>query len=167
MEPGTGGPDENGDPIDWIILERGLGGWTRFGGGSLPVLDPGQGFIIFNTGGSASPTFSGPVGNTGASSISLAGGSIANPGYNIIGISEGKAISASTAFDGIAVVGSYDENKADQVVIMDPYRRLIRRPDGTWYDTGNPNSQSETTLKLQPGQAYYYIRRGSSANLEF
>jgi hypothetical protein len=66
MVPGTGGPDENSDPIDWIILERTQSGWSRFGGGALPVLDPGQGFMVHNFGGAASPTFSGPVGNDGS-----------------------------------------------------------------------------------------------------
>jgi autotransporter-associated beta strand protein len=170
MVPGTGGPDENGDAIDWIILERADSGWQRFGGGALPVLSPGQGFMVHNFGGVASPTFSGPVGNVGTNSIQLAGGTTANPAYNIIGISEGKGVAASTAFDGISVVGSFDENLADQVVIMNSngsWRRLIRRPDGTWYDTGNPNGQGETSLILMPGQAYYYIRRGGGATVNF
>ena len=170
MDPGTGGPDENNDPIDWIIVERTESGWARFGGGQLPVLNPGQGLMVFNVGGAASPTFSGPVGNLGTNKIQLAGGSIANPAYNIIGISEGKGLPASTAFDGISVVGSFDEEAADQVVLMDSdgsWRRLIRRADGTWYDTGRPNSRDETNLILLPGQAYYYIRRGSGAELSF
>jgi len=170
MDPGTGGPDENGDAIDWIIVERTQSGWARFGGGPLPVLNPGQGFMVFNVGGAASPTFAGPVGNTGTNRIQLAGGSIANPAYNIIGISEGKGLSASTAFDGISVVGSFDEEAADQVVLMDSdgsWRRLIRRADGTWYDTARPNNRDETNLILLPGQAYYYIRRGSGVELNF
>jgi fibronectin-binding autotransporter adhesin len=170
MDPGTGGPDENNDPIDWIIVERTQSGWARFGGGQLPVLNPGQGFMVYNVGGSASPTFAGPVGNVGTNRIQLAGGSIANPAYNIIGISEGKGLPASTAFDGISVVGSFDEEAADQVVLMDSdgsWRRLIRRADGTWYDTGRPNNRDETNLILLPGQAYYYIRRGSGAELNF
>ncbi len=170
MDPGTGGPDENGDAIDWIIVERTQSGWARFGGGQLPVLNPGQGFMVFNVGGAASPTFSGPVGNAGTNRIQLAGGSIANPAYNIIGVSEGKGLPASTAFDGISVVGSFDEEAADQVVLMDSdgsWRRLIRRADGTWYDTGRPNNRDETNLILLPGQAYYYIRRGSGAELNF
>jgi len=170
MVPGTGGPDENNDPLDWIIVERTESGWARFGGGALPVLDPGQGFMVHNLGGAASPTFSGPVGNDGSESIELAGGSVENPSYNIIGISEGKGMAASTAFDGISTVGSFDENQADQIVIMNSngtWRRLIRRPNGIWYDTGNPNSQGETSLILMPGQAYYYIRRGGSATLSF
>jgi autotransporter-associated beta strand protein len=173
MEPGAGvdgSVDGNGDPVDtldWIILERTVSGWERFGGGALPVLNAGQGFLVNNIGGSASPTFSGPVGNTGTQTITLAGGTLSNPGFNIIGISEGKAVAASTAFDAISVVGSFDENQADQVVIMDPFRRLIRRSDGTWYDTGRPNNSGETDLKLLPGQAYYYIRRGAGADLDF
>jgi len=170
MVPGTGGPDENNDPLDWIILERIESGWARFGGGQLPQLEPGQGFMVHNFGGAASPTFSGPVGNDGTESIALASGSIENPAYNIIGISEGKGIAASTAFDGVSVVGSFDENQADQVVILNTngsWRRLIRRPDGSWYDTGNPNSHGETSLILMPGQAYYYIRRGGGATVSF
>lgn len=176
MVPGVGidgDLDVNGDPvdtIDWIILERAQNGWERFGGGALPVLTNGQGFLVFNQGSAASPTFSGPVGNAGTNSIQIVGGSVANPGYNIIGISEGRALPASTAFDGISVVGSYDANAADQVVIYQTdgsFRRLICRPDGTWYDTGRPNNPGETDLLLMPGAAYYYIRRGGTATLEF
>lgn len=170
MDPGTGGPDENGDAIDWIIVERTQSGWARFGGGQLPVLNAGQGFMVYNVGGSASPTFAGPVGNVGTNKIQLAGGSVANPAYNIIGLSEGKGLPASTAFDGISVVGSFDEEAADQVVLMNgdgSWRRLIRRADGTWYDTSRPNNRDETNLILLPGQAYYYIRRGSGAELNF
>lgn len=68
------------------------------------------------------------------------------------------------------MVGSFDEEAADQVVLMNgdgSWRRLIRRADGTWYDTSRPNNRDETNLILLPGQAYYYIRRGSGAELNF
>jgi hypothetical protein len=170
MSPGTGALDENGNALDWIILERVAEGWTRFGGGQLPVLEPGQGFMVENSGEATAPTFSGPVGNSGTNRVTLAGGSVTNPAFNIIGLSEGMAIPASTAFTNVTVVGDFDENKADQVVMMQPdgsWRRLIRRPDGTWYDTGRPNDAGETDLELNPGSAYYYIRRGGEANVDF
>lgn len=95
-------------------------------------------------------------------------------GFNLIGISEGKTLAASTAFESVTPYGDpgTNESLSDQVVILNSngsWRRLIRRSNGTWYDTANPNSAGNTTLTLEPGKAYYYIRRSNNgqANLSF
>ncbi|MGA1530709.1 MAG: LamG-like jellyroll fold domain-containing protein [Kiritimatiellia bacterium] len=170
MSPGTGASDGQNNTLDWIILERVAEGWSRFGGGELPVLDEGQGFMVMNMGEASKPVFMGLVENTATNEVSLASGSLENPAFNIIGLSKGRSVPVSTAFTNVPVIGDYDENNADQVVILQTngsWRRLIRRPDGTWYDTGRPNNPGETDLKLQPGEAYYYIRRGEAATLNF
>jgi autotransporter-associated beta strand protein len=138
------------------------GEWIIDGGGAYTTpLNPGQGFLIVRDSGSASPTFSGPVGNLGTEQISLA------VGYNLIGISEGKGLPAISAFENAVPVGIYDEEQADQVILLNSngsFRRLWRLGNGTWYDT---ETEGATSLILQPGQAYYYIRRNSGTTLSF
>jgi uncharacterized repeat protein (TIGR01451 family) len=128
-------------------------------------LDPGQGFFISNPGGNAVPVFTGQVGNDGASQNTL------KTDFNIIGLSEGKGFTAGTAFSASTMSpppeGSYNDEMADQVVLLDSsgtWRRLIRRPTGIWYDTVTRGSSS---LILMPGQAYYYIRRNSDSTVSF
>ena len=154
MSPGT-------NP-SWTILRLVGGEWIIDGGGAYTTpLNEGQGFLVIRDSGSASPTFEGPVGNDGQSSITL------SEGYNIIGVSEGRALPALTAFENASPVGSYDEEQADQVIMLNSdgsFRRLWRLGNGTWYDT---ETQGATSLILQPGQAYYYIRRNSGTNLSF
>lgn len=149
----------------WTILKlNGSKQWVLDSGTPQYTLDPGQAFFITNPGGTQTPAISGPVGNTGEQRLSLA------VGFNLIGVSEGKNLAASGAFESAAPVGNYDDELADQVVVLNPngsWRRLIRRPNGTWYDTANPNSNGNTTLTLSPGQAYYYIRRNSTTDLDF
>ena len=124
-------------------------------------MNQGQGFLVIRDSGSASPTFEGPVGNDGLSSITL------SEGFNIIGVSEGKALPAVTAFESASPVGNYDEQQADQLILLrsdGSFRRLWRLGNGTWYDT---ETRGATSLILQPGQAYYYIRRDSETTLSF
>jgi len=146
----------------WTTLRVIGGEWYVDGGGPYTTpLNPGQGFMVTRASGSTSPMFSGPVGNNGTKQISL------EVGYNIIGISEGKGLPASTTFESASPVGNYDENLADQVITLNPngsFRRLIRMGNNVWYDTA---TQGTTTLILQPGQSYYYIRRSSSTTLNF
>jgi hypothetical protein len=161
----------------YIMSAGAVPSWTtlRLNGSGLWVIDgtsteytiplaAGQAFMVSRPSGSTSPTFTGPVGNDGTGEITLA------QGYNIIGISEGKTLAAGSAFETASPVGSFDESLADQVVIMNSngsWRRLIRRPNGTWYDTANPNSSANTSMTLTPGQGYYYIRRGANTDVRF
>jgi hypothetical protein len=158
-----------GNDGTWTSLYRNASGkWIDESTG-LPYphpLSPGQGFFISNPGAEAAvPTFSGPVGNDGTSLNTL------KTDFNIIGLSEGKAFTAGTAFSASTMtlppVGSYNDEAADQVVLLDSngtWRRLIRRPTGIWYDTVTRGS---STLPLMPGQAYYYIRRGADSTVSF
>lgn len=141
----------------WTRLEFMSDGNWKLNGSTLyqEELPAGQGMLVVREAGTESPTFTGPVGNDGTATHTL------SPGFNIIGLSQGKALPASTAFDSVSTIGSYDETQADMVYILEgtKWRRLIRRPDGTWYDTATPNSKGETSLILMPGDSYYYIRR--------
>lgn len=159
-------PDESSA---WITLElNGDGQWIDRDLGSLYTtpLAAGQGFWVSRPGGSTAPLFAGPIGPIGANSTTL------NPGFNIISVAEGYQRAASSAFESAEPVGSYDENAADQVIILSQdgaWRRLIRRPNRTWKDTGatNPNDRGNTTYQFIPGDAYYYLRRGSGTTLSF
>ena len=151
-----------GENAAWTTLLRNNDGdWVHVAGPALSTLQPGQGLFINRLGGSSAPVFSGPVGNTGAEQITL------EVGYNLIGLSEGKTLAASSAFESANPYGdaSANESLCDQVVIQNSngtWRRLIRRANGTWYDTANPNSSANTSLTLEPGKAYYYIRRSNN-----
>ncbi len=143
---------------------NGDGDWLRTSGAGSFTLDPGQAFFLQTGGAETSLRIAGPVGNSGVRTNDLV------VGFNLIGISEGANLAAATAFNNANPIGSYDENSADQIVVLDTdgsWRRLIRRPNNTWYDTANPNSTGNTTLQLTPGQAYYYIRRTSDTKLTF
>jgi autotransporter-associated beta strand protein len=152
----------------WTTLRLNGGKWVIDGGSTeyTTPLNPGQGFFINNPGPSAAiPEISGPVGNDGTSLNTLA------VGFNIVGLSEGKAQGAGTAFSDTSMnpvpVASYNDETADQVVLLDTngtWRRLIRRPTGVWYDA---TTRTTATLNLNPGQAYYYIRRESPSTVSF
>lgn len=156
-----------GAVANWTELTLSGGTWVHTSGPEDYTLSDGQGLMIQNAGGTAQPRFAGPVGNTGAKSIGI------SSGYNIIGLSEGKPLAASVAFESAVPVGSHDSTQADQVWILQSngsWRQLIRRPPnpgGIWYDTANPNSTSTTSYQLQPGQAYYYMRRGGNTSVSF
>ena len=151
----------------WTELTlNGSGEWIKTSGSGEYTLEPGQAFFLQTAGAETSLSIAGEVGNdlTKQNTLSV--------GYNLIGISEGKNLPASTAFESASPVGhaNNDETLADQVVVQRPdgsWRRLIRRSNGTWYDTENPNATSNTSLQLTPGQAYYYIRRNSTTTLTF
>ncbi len=152
------------EPSWTIMILNGSGNWVHDSGPAVTGLDPGQAFFIDNQGSLATPTVTGPVGNDGTQSIDL------ETGFNLLGVSEGRFVSAADAFETANPFGSYDFEAADEVNILNTdgsWRRLLRRPDGTWYDTGNPNSTGNTTMNLKPGQAYYYIRRGGATTLDF
>lgn len=139
--------------------------WIHTLGPNVTALNAGQGFQVQkNAAGDTQFRVVGPAGNVGTNSNTLV------VGYNIIGLSEGKDLPASTAFESASPIGNFSQEQADQVIIQNTngsYRRLIRRPDGTWYDTANPNSSANTSLILEPGSSYYYIRRSSNTSVTF
>jgi hypothetical protein len=148
------------------LMLNGSGEWIKTSGLGDYTLEPGQAFFLQTAGAETSVSIAGAVGNDHTKQNSL------SVGYNLIGISEGKILSASTAFESASPVGNTNNNEtlSDQVVVQRPdgsWRRLIRRSNGTWYDTEHPNSTGNTSLLLTPGQAYYYIRRNSTTTLTF
>jgi hypothetical protein len=130
------------------------------------ILDPGQGYLVERkTPGTVSLALVGPVGNTGADSVDL------GTGWNLVTVSEGKPVSVAAAFETADPDASYDIAEADEVFIQganQAWKRLIRIPkDGAgemWLDT---QTGLEANLTLQPGQAYYYKRKGGATTLEF
>lgn len=161
-----------GNEAEWITLElRTIGEenlWIDVDLGteySTP-LATGQGYWLNRPSGTTAPHQIGPVGNGSGRQITL------QSGFNIISVSEGMCREADEVFESADPVGSYDEQQADQIIILEDsgaWRRLIRRPNRTWKDTGsaNPNDRGNTTYRFAPGQAYYYIRSGGSTTLDF
>jgi autotransporter-associated beta strand protein len=156
-------PGDAGDNF-WTTLRWNGAAWVHVSGPNDFTLDPGQGLFI-STSASATPRFSGAVGNRQTNQNNLV------VGFNIIGLSEGKNLSARTAFESANPVAdpNFDENMSDQIVILNPngsWRRLIRQntTPPRWYDT---ETKGETTLILEPGKAYYYIRRNSPTTVSF
>jgi len=130
---------------------------------STPLPD-GAAFFVQGAPGST-PVFVGPVGNVGTNDMTL------SVGYNLVGVSEGKALSASTAFSDASMdnnpVGSGNEAEADQIILQNSngsWRRLVRVSTGEWIDMSTGQAASVT---LMPGQAYYYLRRDSSSTVNF
>ena len=147
----------------WTILHMDNGVWKdELNAAYTTALNPGQGVYIKRSSGTAQPSFAGPVGNTQISTNVIA------EGWNIIGYSEGKNLSVSTMFQSPisgTPEGNYDETLADQIVIQNAngtWRRLIRLPNGTWYDYATGGS---TTLTIKPGQAYYYYRQSGEGEM--
>lgn len=150
----------------WATLEKVGGVWRTEPGGAeyTTPLEAGQAFYLQGAQGS-SPIFAGPVGNVGTQSMGLA------VGYNLLGVSEGRGLPASTAFGDAAMtpnpVGNDDYDQGDQLWIQHSngnWRWLVRLSNGTWYDM---TSRSTTAVTLMPGEAYYYIRRTSTATVDF
>jgi hypothetical protein len=143
--------------------------WRESGGAAstyeLPV---GAGFFVERKSGSPAPvTFTGPVGNDGTRTNRLAAG------WNMIGLSEGKILPVKETMAGANPVGSATEDQADQIVLQNPngsWRRLIYIQgwgapyDGNWFDL---QTFAVVTNKLDPGAAYYYLRRGGATDVKF
>ena len=141
--------------------------WMIDPGGVVPYSTPlADGAAFFGEGASGSiPVFAGAVGNAGTNDITL------SEGYNLVGLSEGKALSASTAFSASSMsadpVGSGNEALADQIILQNSngsWRRLVRVSTGVWIDMSTGQQASVT---LMPGQAYYYLRRDGSSTVNF
>ena len=140
--------------------------WRTDTGGALysTPLPDGAAFFVEGASGSA-PVFVGPVGNAGTNDVSL------SVGYNLVGLSEGKGLSASTAFSAGSMTpdpsGSGNEALADQIILQNSngsWRRLVRVSTGKWIDM---TTGQEASVTLMPGQGYYYLRRDSSSTVSF
>lgn len=133
----------------------------------LPV---GRGLWVARKAGTpARITFTGPVGNDGTQKVTL------QPGFNLIGLSEGKSLPLKTTFAAVNPLGAASEEEADQVVFQEAdgsWRRLMYVEgwgapyDGNWFDLSTFQIVSTNEL-LDPGAAYYYLRRGDAVDAEF
>ncbi len=154
----------------WEVLYLdGQGAWRDSEGGlssyELPV---GGGYFVRRSAGSvARVTMTGPVGNDGTSTNRLI------PGWNMIGLSEGKILEIKPTFENASPVGGAQEEEADILVLQNvdgSWRRLMYVQgwgtpyDGNWFDL---TTFQIVTNKLEPGAAYYYLRRGGPTNVRF
>jgi hypothetical protein len=147
------------------------GTWREANGAASAYEIPaGQGlWVARRTPASARITFTGPVGNDGTRTNRLVSG------WNLIGLSEGKDLPLKATFAAAQPVGAAVEENADQIVIQKPdgsWRRLIYVQgwgapyDGNWFDLSS-FQVVPTNEVLQPGQAYYYLRRGAATDVKF
>jgi hypothetical protein len=156
----------------WRTLYLDAGGAWRESNGqeSTYELPAGLGlWVARKTGTPARTTFTGPVGNDGTQAVTL------QPGFNLIGLSEGKNLPLAQTLATANPQGGAIEEIADQLVIQKPngsWRRLMYVQgwgapyDGNWFDLST--YQVVTTNEvLEPGAAYYYLRRGEATDVEF
>jgi hypothetical protein len=157
---------------NWRTLYLDAAGTWRESDGSVSTyeLPAGQGFwIARKTGTSARITFTGPVGNNGTRTHRLVSG------WNLIGLSEGKDLPLKATFAAAQPVGAAVEENADQIVLQranGSWRRLMYVQgwgapyDGNWFDLSTFQIVPANEV-LEPGAAYYYLRRGEATDVEF
>ena len=124
-------------------------------------LAPGQGFFVLRQSESVQVTMTGPVGNDGTRTNELVAG------WNMIGVSEGISLPIKQALATAYPVGGASEETADLLVLQNPngsWRRFMYVQgwgapyDGNWFDL---STFQIATNRLEPGAAYYYLRRAS------
>jgi hypothetical protein len=149
----------------WRTLYLDAGGAWREADGTESTYELPAGLGLWVARKTATPartTFTGPVGNDGTQVVTL------QPGFNLIGLSEGKNLPLAQTLATANPQGGAIEEIADQLVIQKPngsWRRLMYVQgwgapyDGNWFDLST--YQIVTTNEvLEPGAAYYYLRRG-------
>ena len=126
-------------------------------------------WVSRKTGSPARITFTGPVGNDGTQSVPL------NEGYNLIGLSEGKDLPLAETLATAGPTGGASEDMADELVIQQAdgsWRFLMYVTnwgvpfDGQWFDLGSYEIVP-TNEVINPGAAFYYLRRGGQTQVEF
>lgn len=175
----TGSASADGDKV--FIMTEGAG-WRMLwldadklwreqdGQRSACMLPEGQGLYVLRANPSSTRvTFRGPVGNDGTRSTAL------QPGFNLIGLSEGWKLPLKATLAGANPHGGAWEEEADQLVIQRPdgswqFLMFVTNwgapYDGNWFDLG-AGEVVAPGVTLEPGQAYYYLRRGEETNVEF
>lgn len=156
----------------WRMLYLDAEGVWREADGMASTLElsPGQGFWVANKSGTrACSTFAGPVGNDGTQSIAL------KNGFNLIGPSEGKDLSLVDVLATANPHGGATEGEADQVALQkaDGSWRILMfvanwgAPyDGHWFDLSTYQIVPTNEI-IEPGAAFYYLRRGGDTTLHF
>jgi len=156
----------------WRVLYLDASGVWREASGAVSEyeLPKGRGlWVARKVGALARFTFTGPVGNDGTRTNRIV------TGWNLLGLSEGKDLPLKATLASANPVSGGSEESADQLVIQNPdgsWRRLMYVEgwgapyDGNWFDLQSFTIVS-TNEVLEPGQAYYYLRRGSATEIQF
>ncbi|HMP77321.1 MAG TPA: autotransporter-associated beta strand repeat-containing protein [Kiritimatiellia bacterium] len=153
----------------WLRLVSGDKIWYE---NASPVTDfaigPAQGMFIERLAGTAvTPEFFGAIGNVDAKSVELV------EGYNLISLSEGRGLQMLSAFNKLASgsPSSYansDMLLADQIIMEDTpgVWVLFWRTSTGWVRWSASGTSSANTFILEPGRAYYYLRRAGQGTME-
>lgn len=171
--PGTGGAqvylfDEEGG---WVLLYLDAEGlWRDVGGAPADVeLAPGQGFWVVRSGSeTVKATFAGRVGTIGEDSITL------HEGYNLVGVAEGVGVSLQEALGHVAAHAGTSLETSDCVMLAtaNGWRTLMFLEGAgeggapAWVDV-RTNGAVGANEQLEPGSAFYYLRRGEPTELAF
>ena len=159
----------------WSVLYLDAFGAWREADGRLSVAEAvsGQGMVLIrNATNGCRLTFAGAVGNDRSRQV------VVSPGWNLITLSEGCELAVSNAFDladNGGPVGGTTESNADLLVLQTDDGLLHRLMfvqgwgapyDGNWVDLID---NQVSTLRLKPGQAYYYYRQtiGGEMRIEY
>ena len=156
----------------WRILYLDAQGeWRETDGTLSPCeLAPGQGIWVANRSGlPAQATFTGPVGNDGSQTVAL------RSGFNLLGPSEGRDLPLAATLAAIQPQGGATEEQADIVTFQNPdgsWRQWMFVTnwgvpyDGRWFDLGTFQFATTNDV-IEPGAAFYYLRRGGDTQLSF
>ncbi len=145
--------------------------WREASGeASTYELPMGAGLWVARRAGTpARVTFTGPVGNDGTRTNRI------GSGWNLLGLSEGKDLPLKQTLAQVGPVSGGAEETSDLLVLQNSngtWRRLMYVEgwgapyDGNWFDLQSFQIVS-TNEVLQPGAAYYYLRRGDPADVRF
>jgi len=181
-EPLNGNDGGVGSGADEVFIYQADGSWRTLyldasktwreadGIASTYELPAGSGLWISRKSGTAARlTFTGPVGNAGTNAVAL------QPGFNLIGLSEGKDLPLEQTLADAGPQAGATEETADQLVIQKAdgsWRFLMfvtnwgAPYDGHWFDL-NASAVAPAMEKMEPGAAYYYLRRGSATEISF
>ena len=171
--PGTGGAevylfDEAGGWVQLYLDTAGV--WRDVGGTPTDAeLAPGQGFWVVRSGSeTVKATFAGRVGTVGEDSVVL------HTGYNLVGVAEGVAVSKPEALGRVAAQAGTSLETADSVILADADGwRTLMFLEGAGEENGAAWVDVETSRvvganeRLEPGSAFFYLRRGQPTELAF
>ncbi len=171
--PGTGGAevylfDEDGG---WVLLYLDAEGvWRDVGGAPTDAeLAPGQGFWVARSGAeTVKATFAGRLGTLGEEAVEL------HEGYNLVGVAEGVAVSLQEALGRVAAEAGTSMETSDCVMLpmADGWRTLMflegagAEGGAAWVDV-DTRAVVGADEQLEPGSAFYYLRRGEPTELAF
>ena len=146
------------------------GVWRDVGGAPTDVeLAPGQGFWVARSGSeTVKATFAGRVGTLGEDTIAL------HTGYNLGGVAEGVELSLQEALGRVEAYAGTSMETADCVMLATAHGwRTLMYLEGAGEGGGAAWVYVDTSMtvganeQLEPGSAFYYLRRGEPTELAF